>query len=137
MSGYRISKLDRELRAAAIPIDGVRQVGASTSDIPGDVVQDVIIDFRPEATQAQRDLAAAIKAAHDPTDTDKLNAGDVKARWRASAIAGKTPAEIYTQMQTRIDGWGSLTAAKADLREWLPLLAAALAWTAMEDAQNR
>ena len=31
-----------------------------------------------------------------------------------------------------IDGWSSLAQAKADLRDWLPLILAGLAWTAVE-----
>lgn len=61
---------------------------------------------------------------------------NVKAKWVASAIKGKTPDEIYTYLQGRINGWGSLNAAKADLAVWLPLMAAVLAWAVMEDIQQ-
>lgn len=57
---------------------------------------------------------------------------DVRARYAASVLKNKTPAEIYTYLQGRIDGWGNLNAAKADLRVWLPLLSAVLAWVSME-----
>ena len=56
------------------------------------------------------------------------NKADVISRFQAHPLSGKTPNEIYTLMQTAIDGWGSLAEAKADLREWLPLMAALLAW---------
>jgi len=49
------TKLDQELRAAGIPMDGCSSSGR--------------IDFRPEATPAQREQAARILAAHDPSDT--------------------------------------------------------------------
>lgn len=47
-----VTELHRELERAGIPIEGVASDGR--------------IDFRPEATQAQRDQAAQILAAHDP-----------------------------------------------------------------------
>ncbi len=47
-----VPKLTRELEQAGIPIDGCSSNGR--------------IDFKPEATQQQRDQAAAILAAHDP-----------------------------------------------------------------------
>lgn len=52
---------------------------------------------------------------------------DVNARFVLSALNGRTPAQIYTLMQNQIDGWGNLAQAKADLREWLPLMAALIA----------
>lgn len=48
-------KLTKELLAAGIPILGCSSMGR--------------IDFLPEATPAQRDQAAVILAAHDPTPT--------------------------------------------------------------------
>lgn len=53
---YNLSKLDAELRAAGIPIDGVSGTTVGR------------IDYRPEATREQRKQAAAILAAHDPYD---------------------------------------------------------------------
>lgn len=61
---------------------------------------------------------------------------DIKARWVASAIKGRTPQQIYTAMQASIDGWTSLAQAKADLRNWLPLMAAAIAWEVLQDIQQ-
>jgi len=49
-------------------------------------------------------------------------------RFNLSQIANKTPSEIYTIMQTAMDNWTSLADARADLREWLPLMAAIIAW---------
>ena len=57
-----------------------------------------------------------------------VNTADAQARFLLSQLANKTPEEIYTMMQGRMDSWGSLANAKADLREWLPLMAAILAW---------
>jgi hypothetical protein len=52
-----VEKLHGELVAAGIPIHG-----CSDTTPPR-------IDFKPEATQAQRDQGAAILAAHDPAPT--------------------------------------------------------------------
>jgi hypothetical protein len=49
---YNPTRLDAELRAAGIPIDGCASDGR--------------IDFRPEATEVDRTRADAILAAHDP-----------------------------------------------------------------------
>lgn len=56
------------------------------------------------------------------------NQEDVDARFLISQLANKSPQEIYTAMQTAMDNWTSLADAKADLREWLPLMAAIIAW---------
>lgn len=48
-------KLDQELRAAGIPMEGCSSTGR--------------VDFKPEATEAQRLQAAAIVALHDPART--------------------------------------------------------------------
>src|SRR5260221_12792501 len=61
MTEVNITKLDGELRAAGIPIDGV-------SDLDGTKAH-VRLDFQPSATAAQRTQAAQILAAQDPTDT--------------------------------------------------------------------
>jgi len=53
---------------------------------------------------------------------------DIDARFLLSQLANKTPQEIYTLMQNRMDSWASLADARADLREWLPLMAAIIAW---------
>jgi hypothetical protein len=114
-----LDKLLRELSAANLPVVAVRDDG--------------LIELRPEATRVQRDQAAAILVAHDPTDHDALNTADVASRWKTSAFHDKTPAQIYSLMQGRIDGWTSLAQAKTDLRDWLPLILAELAWTVLEE----
>lgn len=56
-----VLKLDAELKAAGIPIHGVSSSGR--------------IDYKDEATQAQRDQGAAILAAHNaaPTEEQRLD----------------------------------------------------------------
>jgi hypothetical protein len=51
------SILDKKIRSAGIPIDGISKENGSYR-----------IDFRPEATQQQRNTAAAIVAAFDPAE---------------------------------------------------------------------
>lgn len=55
MADLIVSFLDKQLRAASIPIDGIAKQNG-----------DYRIDFRPEATAEQRIQAAAIVAAFDP-----------------------------------------------------------------------
>lgn len=69
-------------------------------------------------------------------DTDTQALMDVQDRWRNSPLHNKTPAQIYATMQAQVDGWTSLAQAKADLRVWLPLLFAALAWTVFRNQQR-
>lgn len=70
----------------------------------------------------------AVAAAQQNEAARETNLSDVLTRLNASGLADKTPAEIYTAMQNQIDGWGSLAAAKANMREWFPLMAAAIMW---------
>lgn len=66
-------------------------------------------------------------AAQEMAQADKeATLGAVWQRLANSPLADKPPAEIYDLMQARIDGWASLAAAKADMREWFPLMAAAI-----------
>jgi hypothetical protein len=77
---------------------------------------------------------AAVIAAHVPQavwndeDQARVNADDVCAHWNLVALKDKTPAEIYALMQGQMDTWTTLADARRDLREWLPLMAAAIAW---------
>jgi hypothetical protein len=122
--------LDAELRAA-----GVNMSDPATSIAWSSNLQQVTVSA-PAATEPQLLLVPGVVAAHTGIDTDQLALDDIRARWLVSAIHGKTPAQIYTTMQGAIDGWASLAAAKADLRVWLPLLTAALAWTIFKDEQH-
>lgn len=45
-----------------------------------------------------------------------------------AALKDKTPVKIFAIMQARMDAWTSLADARRDLREWLPLMAALIAW---------
>ena len=79
----------------------------------------------------------AIIDAHDPNalsivEIRQAHREDARARFLLSQLADKTPEEIYTQMQGRMDGWSSLADAKSDLREWLPLIAAIIAWKVID-----
>jgi len=62
----------------------------------------------------------------------RLNGDDARVRFLLSQLADKTPEEIYTLMQNRMDGWQNLGQAKADLWEWLPLMAAVIAWKVID-----
>ena len=67
--------------------------------------------------------------AHDPNalsigEQKEAHREDARARFLLSQLANKTPEEIFTLMQGRMDSWSSLADAKADLRELLPLIAA-------------
>jgi len=54
---------------------------------------------------------------------------DLWAQWlRLPALEGKTPKDIYRIVEGRIDGWSNLAQVKADLREWLPRIAAIVVW---------
>jgi len=83
---------------------------------------------------------AAIQAVIDAHDPNVLSVGeqnevyreDARARFLLSQLADKTPEEIYTLMQNRMDGWSNLGQAKSDLREWLPIIAAVIAWKVID-----
>jgi hypothetical protein len=86
----------------------------------------------PALTADVKDALIRLLGAGDvPTYSQPFIAAhqaDVQTRFDGSWLQGKTPGEIYTLMQERMDGWTSLADAKADLRVWLPLMAAAVAW---------
>lgn len=103
-----VEKLDAELRAAGIPIDGCSSTGQ--------------IDYRPEATQAQRDQGAAILAAHDPatTEAQRLDALAVPRRLlvalaiRASSRWTNLSAARKTRVQAAIDDTADRVIAALD-----------------------
>ena len=115
-----IELLHYELEQIGLPVIGVSIDGR--------------IDYSRELTAQEQITADAVVAAHDPDgDLPKnLNKKETEARFLLSQLADKTPEEIYTLMQGIIDGWGNLGQAKADLREWLPLLAAVIAWKVID-----
>lgn len=63
ISQVNVTKLDGELRAAGIPIDGVADIDGTKAHVR--------IDFQATATDVQKDQAAQIVAAHNPVDTDQ------------------------------------------------------------------
>jgi hypothetical protein len=94
------------------------------------------VDMTASEAQALESTQATVIAQIETTVTAQsylaAQSADVQTRWANSALAAKTPAEIYNLMQTAIDNWGTLAAAQADLRVWLPLMAAGMAWMVME-----
>ena len=91
--------------------------------------------FVPDAADEQ--AIQTVINAHDP---EALSIGEIRqsnmeyarARFLLSQLADKTPEEIYVLMQNRMDGWQNLAQAKTDLREWLPLMAAVIAWKVID-----
>lgn len=83
-----LSKLDQELNAAGIPIDGVGKHHDGT----------LRIDFKPEATAPQCSRAAEILAAHDPSPT-------LEQRLRDAGI-DKLRAALVLRLSS---GWTALT----------------------------
>jgi len=91
---YNVLKLHLELVAAGIPIVGVSSEGQ--------------VDFLPEATEAQKALAASILAAHDPTDY-------VQQAAQISRVAIQTMlVEALADYDTALSHWTTLTATQKD-----------------------
>lgn len=98
-----------------------------------------------DATTSQIETAESSCANHDGTQpslaqqkttSDAVSEGNIRNQWQSSALHNKTPQQIFTTMQNQIDGWTSLTQAKADLRVLLPLLFAAIGWTVFREQQR-
>lgn len=75
----------------------------------------------------------AVIDAHDPNvlsqgEQTQAHKDDVNLRFAAANLTGKSPQQIYTAMQNKMDGWANLADARADLRNWLPLMAAGIVW---------
>jgi hypothetical protein len=93
-----------------------------------------------ETRDALRVACEGLVTAYDPTlltpgERARQEQAEGRSRWAAlTALRGKSVAEIYDIVQNRIDGWSSLAEAKADFREWMPLLVAVVAWDIMKDA---
>lgn len=59
----------------------------------------------------------------------EANATEARTLWDGyEALRDKTPAEIEALVRAHVEGWSTLAAAKVDLVEWLPRMAALLAW---------
>lgn len=124
-----VGAIDVSLKAAGIPIISVRDTDGT--------LQGVEVEFDLSATPSQKTTAASIVASFvDPSIVDATNLSDIQTRWKASALHGQSPQQIFTTLQGQIDGWSTLAQAKSDLRVWLPLLTAALAWTIFKDQQR-
>ena len=115
-----INLLYYELEQAGLPVECVSEDGR--------------IDYTRALTAGEQITADAIVAAHDPNGDlpRNLNKKEAEARFLLSQLADKTPEEIYTLMQDRMDSWTMLADARGDLREWLPLLAAVIAWKVID-----
>lgn len=75
--------------------------------------------------------AVALVTNHDKNQLSarqqrEANLAEAIQRIKNSNFADMSPAQIYTAMQNQIDGWATLADAKANLREWIPLMAAAI-----------
>lgn len=77
--------------------------------------------------------SAALTPDQQAENARRANAGDARTRFKASALANRTPEQIQTALAAQINGWASLADAKRDLAVWLPLLASALAWLVVEE----
>lgn len=93
-----------------------------------DEVRAVLLVTTDEDAEALRPVCQDVLGAHDPDakTAEQQSYEDFLTAWRNGVLAGKTPAQIYEGMTTQINGWASLANAKADLRDWLPLIGAAL-----------
>mgnify|MGYP001127554430 CR=1 FL=1 len=102
---------------------------------------DVAADAKPDVLAAKDKIAATIAAhvpdpLYFPEDRERAaqmeidaKATEARSLWDGyAALKDKTPTEIFTVMQMRMDTWASLADARRDLREWLPLMAALIAW---------
>lgn len=82
------AKLDAELRAAGVPIDGCSSGGR--------------IDYRPEATDGHRAIAAAVLAAHDPAPTEAQRIMELG-----------VPPRVFAALVVRTSSrWSGLTATR-------------------------
>lgn len=103
-----------------------RRVAETRVDLTADEIE--AFDMRRQAAEAKYQIKQAAET------TRRANTSDVRARFLNSPLANRTPQEIYTLMQGQIDGWATLADAKTDLRDWLPLMAAAIAFQQPDSA---
>ena len=115
-------------------VDEILQAtGIDMTDRYSYIPPDTITAFGADIDTAQAEIQAIIDT-HVPDysyfayDLVRQNKQDVIARLNLTNLAGMTPAEIYTIVESRIDGWTSLADAKTDFHEWMPLLFAAIYW---------
>lgn len=92
----------------------------------------IVVYLKNTATAEDENTARQVVLNHDmnirtPAQIEAAaiaTAGtNIIARYAQTELAGKTPDEIYTLMQTAVDNITSLAEAKTFLRKWLPLMA--------------
>jgi len=130
---FKSNLLADELYAAFPAWGGVTSEGTTRMQSKPDGTE--VYLFVPDA--ADEGEIQVVIDAHDPealsaSEIKQANRDDARARFLLSQLADKTPEEIYTLMQDRMDGWQNLSQAKSDLREWLPLMAAVIAWKVID-----
>ena len=130
---FKTALLSNELQAAFPAWGGVTSEGYSRMQSKPDKTE--VYLFVPD--DADEEEIQVVIDAHDSNvlnanEQNEANRDDVRARFLLSQLVDKTPEEIYTLMQDIIDGWGNLGQAKSDLREWLPLMAAVIAWKVID-----
>jgi len=103
-------------------------VGLSTSEFRITFHLPVIED----ETAARTILANHISTQLSVPEILVANQADVTTHFDASVLKNKTPQQIFDSVQTSIDGWAQLADAQADLRDWLPLAFAIIAWKVQE-----
>jgi hypothetical protein len=117
---FKSSLLLDELMAAFPSWGGVTDEGTTRLESKPDGTETYV--YAPDA--ADEVAIQAVIDAHDPIalnigEQKQANADDARARFLLSQLSDKTPQEIFTLMQNRME---------TDLREWLPLMAALIAW---------
>ena len=130
---FKPSLLGDELQEA-FPSWGV-VTDEGTSRLRSNADKTEVYLFVPDA--ADEGEIQVVIDAHDPNvlsvgEQRQAHREDARVRFLLSQLANKTPQQIYTQMQGRMDSWTSLADARADLREWLPLIAAVVAWKVID-----
>lgn len=115
---------DRESRRCLLRVETTDAEARIT--VPDDVSDaDIaaVITMHDPAAPSAVEAAASCRAEID------AKAEEARSLWDAyEALKDKTPQEIEVIVRKRVEGWTSLAAAKADLAEWLPRMAALLAW---------
>ena len=130
---FKSHLLADELLAAFPAWGGVTSEGTTRMQSKPDGTE--VYLFVPDA--ADEGEIQVVIDAHDPealsaSEIKQAHRDDARARFLLSQLADKTPEEIYVLMQDRMDSWTTLADARGDLREWLPLLAAIIAWKVIE-----
>ena len=87
----------------------------------------VRLDWDTTPIQGDLDIVVPVISGHNPTDLSSteqntVDRADAHARFLLSQLHNKTPEQIYTYLENRIDAWTSLADAQTDLKDWLPLL---------------